>query len=397
MAAPVIREPDFPFTRTDPLSPPPEVAALRAAAPVTAVRLAGGQRAWLVTRHADVRAVLGDPRFSSDISRPGFPAVQAAAPAAVPPAAFMALDPPRHTRYRSALINEFGTRRIAALRPAIRTLVDERIARMRAAGGPADLVEHLALPVPSLVICALLGVPFDHVDYFQQRSRVVLSRSATTGEVSRANRELAELIAGVIEAKRGEPGDDVLSRLIRHEAAFTVEEMTTMAVVLLTAGHETTASMISFGVLNLVREPGVWAAMARHPERAGPVVEELLRLLTVIQFGVPRMATADLVLGGVRIRAGDGVIALLAGGNLDPDAYPDPGRLDPQRSGPRHLAFGHGIHLCLGHSLARAELAIVFEAAFRAFPGLRMADPGQRVEFDENAFVYGPEKLIVDW
>ncbi|MDT8913509.1 cytochrome P450 [Amycolatopsis sp. PS_44_ISF1] len=397
MATAVTGEPDFPFSRADPYAPPPQVAALRAAAPVAAVRLAGGRRAWLVTRHADVRTVLGDPRFSSDVSRPGFPMVQAAAPAAVPPAAFMALDPPRHTRYRSALIHEFGPRRIAALRPVIGGLVDGQIARMRAAGGPADLVEHLALPVPSLVICALLGVPFGHVGYFQQRSRVVLSRSAATGEVNRANRELAELIAGVIEAKRAEPGDDVLSRLIRHEAGFTVEEMTTMAVVLLTAGHETTAGMISSGVLTLVREPGVWAALARHPERTGPLVEELLRLLTVLQFGVPRTATADLVLGGVRIRSGEGVIALLAGGNLDPDAYPDPGRLDPRRSGPRHLAFGHGIHLCLGHSLARAELSIVFEAAFRAFPDLRMAVPEKHVEFAENAFVYSPDKLMVDW
>ncbi|MFC9842327.1 cytochrome P450 [Streptomyces sp. NPDC060223] len=387
----------FPAPRHDPLLPSPAYAAHRAETPVARVRLASGQSVWLVTGYHDVRAVLADARFSSEILRPGFPQIQAAAPTSVPPAAFMVLDPPAHTRYRAPLIGEFTTRRIAALEPRIRSIVESQAEVLAKQPRPADLVELFALPVPSLVICELLGVPYEKAEFFQSRSQVVLSRVASTEEVDRANQDLFDLIAAVVETKRAHPGDDVLSRLIAHESAFTLDEIVTVAVVLLTAGHETTANMISLGVLRLLHEPEIWQSLAQGTRDPGPVVEELLRLLTVVQSGVPRVAIEDVMLSGTLIRAGEGVIALLAGANHDPAVFGAPERIHPERVGPRHLAFGYGLHLCLGHTLARAELRVVFETLPRLFPNMRLPRDGAPPLFADGAFVYGVEGLNVEW
>ncbi|HEX3779119.1 MAG TPA: cytochrome P450 [Pseudonocardiaceae bacterium] len=396
--------PAFPMRRDCPFDPPPELTRLRAEQPISRVRIWDGSTPWLITRHQDVRAVLADRRFSSDPTRPGYPGRSAGGQLRRQrgPGSFLTMDDPEHARHRRKLISEFTVRRTESLRPMITEAVDGLLATMAAGPRPVDLVTAFALPLPSLVICRLLGVPYADHEFFQQRSRDMLDTRADPEHNLRAAKELGAYVYGLVKAKVADPGDDLLSRLVTSWLAtgeLTAREITSMAMLLLVAGHETTANMIGLGVLLLLRDPAAATTIreATDPAVANGAVEELLRLLTITHLGRRRVATEDVDLGGTLIRAGDGVIAAADVANRDPAVFADPDRFDPLRQPNHHVAFGFGVHQCLGQPLARLELQIGYPALLRAFPGLALAVDAADISYRAELPIYGVDALPVTW
>ncbi|MEV0429365.1 cytochrome P450 [Micromonospora sp. NPDC050495] len=396
--------PAFPFLspRAQPFIPVGEPDLARLDGPVTRVRLPFGGWAWLVTRHADVRALLRAPGLSSNPYRPGFPVLNPIPPEQESAAgAFIYLDGVEHSRLRKMLLPEFMLRNIRRIEPLIEQTVVDALERMRAAGPPADLISSFALPVTSMTICHLLGVPYAEHERFQRQSLAIMDRASGPAEINAALADLGALMFELIQAKRVEPGDDLLSRLtVDHvvPGELGVEELLGIGMLLLIAGHETTANMIGLSVLALLEHPEHLAALRDDPERAPDLVEELLRYLTVVRAGLPRLALEDIEIGGQRIRAGEGVVAMLPLANRDPAVFPDGDRLDPGRADVhQHLAFGFGVHQCIGQPLARAELRIALVELARRLPDLRCAVPAGEVPWRPNAVTFGLAELPVTW
>ncbi|MER8002296.1 cytochrome P450 [Streptomyces sp. NPDC095613] len=399
------RTPDMPVhIRRDRFDPAPELGRLRTEQPVSRVRLVTGAPAWLVTRYEDVREVLGDSgRFgNSEDGRPAgapplrVPDTEAEVPRLWSPGNLLAYDPPEHTRLRRLVTGEFTVKRMRRLRPRIEAIVTEHLDAMERSGPPADLVQSFALPIPSLVICELLGVPYTDRADFQHRSNIRLDLSLGLDRRVAAMRESQEYMAGLVAAQRKRPGEDMLGMLVReHGDEISDEELTGLADLLLIAGHETTSNMLGLGTLFLLRNPG-HLAWARQDEHIDAVVEELLRHLSIVHTVIPRVVRADTVVSGQPLKAGDLVVCSLPAANRDPALTADPDRFDPGRK-VSHLAFGHGIHHCLGAPLARMEMRIAYPALLRRFPALRPAVPFEEVRFRMYSVVHGLESLPVAW
>jgi cytochrome P450 len=397
---PDTRVPAYPMRRDCPFDPPPELGRMRAEDPVTRVRLWDGSRPWLITGYADQRAVLADHRFSADVRRPGYPHVTAASQARRRRSrAFISMDEPEHGRYRKMLTGTFMIKRVEALRPRIQRIVDDLIDAMLADGPPADLVSAFALPVPSLVICELLGVPYADHDFFQRCSRVLVSSRSTPEDAVAAADELKDYLVRLLARKADDPADDLLSRLVVEQAeTMTRSQLADMAVLLLVAGHETTANMIALGTLTLLQHPDQLAELrAGDPALVASAVEELLRYLNIVHSGRRRVAVEDVEIGGRLIRAGEGVIVATDSGNRDATAFPDPDVLDIHRRARHHVAFGYGVHQCLGQPLARVELQVVYGTLYRRVPTLRRAVPLEEIRFKHDMLVYGVHELPVSW
>ncbi|MGW0808573.1 cytochrome P450 [Nonomuraea sp. NPDC002799] len=394
--------PEFPMARAAgcPFDPPPALRARQDAGPLTKVRLWDGSTPWLVTRYAEQRALLADPRVSSDITRPGYPG-QTAVPADGSPISFILMDDPEHARLRRMVTAPFTIKRVEAMRPAVQKIVDDLIDDLLAGPNPVDLVEAFALPVPSLVICELLGVPYADHDFFQANSKTIINRDATPEQRTAAFGALAGYLDGLVGEKLAHPGDDLLSRLAERVKAgeLSRREAAPMGVLLLIAGHETTANMIALGTLALLEHPGQLALLrqADDPKLVAGAVEELLRYLNITHNGRRRVALADIEIAGEVIRAGDGLIMANDVGNRDSAAFPDPDRLDLRRDARHHVAFGFGVHQCLGQPLARMELQVVYSTLYRRIPGLRLAADLSEIPFKHDGSVYGVYQLPVTW
>jgi cytochrome P450 len=395
--------PAFPMTRGCPFDPPPELGRLRAEAPVSRVRLWDGSTAWLIAGYDEQRAVLADPRFSADATRPGYPHVSAGSAARRARfRTFISMDNPEHDVYRRMLTANFMIKKVEALRPRIQDIVDGLIDDMLRGTPPVDLVTAFALPVPSLVICELLGVPYAEHAFFQRCSRTIVSTISTPEETVAALDELRAYLTGLIEAKNAEPADDLLSRLVIERlrtGEMTRAQIADMAMLLLVAGHETTANMIALGTLALLNHPDQLAELreSRDPALVAGAVEELLRYLSITHSGRRRVALEDVEVGGQLIRAGEGVIAANDSANRDETAFPAPDRLDIHRRARHHVAFGYGIHQCLGQPLARVELQVVYGTLYRRVPSLRPAVDLDRIPFQHDGFIYGVYELPVTW
>ncbi len=286
------------------------------------------------------------------------------------------------------------------LRPRIQEIVDERIDAILDAGPPADLVPALSLPVPSEVICELLGVPYERHEFFQSRSMMLLSHRVPAEQRFDALRELFGFLDELVSAEEAKPGDNLLGRQVtRHGPGRDADhrDLVSLAFLLLVAGHETTANMISLGVLAVLRDPATLMTAVTDPDRTPGAVEELLRYFSIADTGTGRIALADTEIGGTVVRTGEGVIVSLLAANHDPAAFPDPGTLDPARRIRQHVAFGSGPHQCLGQSLARAELEIVYRTLIQRIPALRLAVPLDELPVKDDAFVYGLHELPVIW
>jgi hypothetical protein len=288
------------------------------------------------------------------------------------------------------------------MRPRVQEIVDEQLDRMLAGPNPADLVAGLALPVPSLVICELLGVPYADHDFFQETSTAILHQEITPEQRSAAAAALFDYLDTLIEARLTNPADDMLSGLAGRIRAgeLTRQEATEIGVVMLLAGHETTANMISLGTLALLEHPDQLALLRANldnPTLVASAVEELLRYLTIVHGGRRRAALEDITVAGQTIRAGDGMILVNETGNRDPAVFPDPDRLDLERDARGHLAFGFGVHQCVGQPLARLELQIVYRTLLRRAPNLELAVDPDRVPFKHDGIIYGLHELPVRW
>ncbi|MEK6440929.1 cytochrome P450 [Pseudonocardia sp. T1-2H] len=393
--------PTFPMQRTCPFSPPAEYGELREATPITRALLPSGRHAWLVTRHADVRAMLADPRFSSDRRHPDFPRlIKFPQPSLNFTPSLIGMDPPEHGPARRAVVGEFTVKRIQALRPRIQEIVDDCIDAMLAGPRPTDLVQALSLPVPSLVICELLGVPYADHEFFQSRSKLLFSRTTSPQARQVGIDELRSYLDDLVTGKEREPSEDLLGRQVLRQRQTATEDhaaLVSLAFLLLIAGHETTANMISLGTVALLENPEQLAIIRADPGNTPAAVEELLRYFTIVDTATSRLALEDVELGGVHIRAGEGVIALGNAANRDPEAFEDPDALDVERGARHHVAFGFGAHQCLGQNLARTELQIVFDTLFQRIPQLRLATAVGNLPFKDDVVIYGLHALPVTW
>ena len=389
--------------RRDAFNPTPELRKIRETDGVRTVTNAFGMTVFLVTRHEDIKDVLSDHQRFSNTRPPGFvlpgaPSVPEEEQTSARAGNLLGLDPPEHQRLRRMLTAEFTIRRMKRLEPRIVEIVEAQLDAMKKAGPPADLVASFALPIPSLVICELLGVPYDDRDDFQRRSARQLDLSIPMAERLKLVRRGREYMSTLVERARQQPGEDILGRLVReHGTELTDDELIGVAGLLLLAGHETTSNMLGLGTLALLRHPDQLAAVRDDPGAIGPAVEEMLRWLSIVHSAIPRITTTDVEVAGVPIPAGQLVFVSLPSGNRDPDFIDSPEVLDIRRGAPGHLAFGHGVHHCLGAPLARMEMRIAFPALLRRFPTLELAEDFEDVAFRSFHFIYGLRSLEVTW
>ena len=398
--------PDYPMARNPvcPFAPPPDVMALADIKPLSRVRIWDGSTPWLVTGHEAVRELFSDARVSVDDRLPGFPHWNEGMLSTVHkrPRSVFTADGEEHTRFRRMLSKPFTFKRVEGLRPTIQQVTDESIDAMLAGPQPADVVTAIALPVPSVVISQLLGVPYEDAEMFQHHANVGLARFATGEDTAKGATSLFKYLAQLVEAKMENPAEDAVSDLAERVKAgeLSVKEAAQLGTGLLIAGHETTANMIGLGVLALLQNPEQAAVIrdAEDPKITANAVEELLRYLSIIQNGQRRVAVEDIHIAGEVIRAGEGIIIDLAPSNWDAQAFTEPDRLYLHRSGAdRNVAFGYGRHQCVGQQLARAEMQIVFGTLFRRVPTLELAIPFEDVPFKDDRLAYGVYELPVKW
>jgi nocardicin N-oxygenase len=390
----------FPFSDPEGLVIDPQFAALRENEPVARIALPYGGDGWLLTRYDDNRALLTDRRFSRAAAvGPGVPRLT------VEPAGEAALamtDPPDHSRLRRLVAPAFAARRIERLRPRIRDVARELLARMRAAGPPADLVAAFALPLPLTVIFELLGVPMaDRHRFTDLADRLVSWTAYTQQQVQDAVDELSDYLFDLITERRARPSDDLLGALVQArdlDDRLSEEELVTLCGTLLAAGYENVANAISNFTVLLAEDPTRPARLRAEPDLIPVAVEEMLRY-SMAGLGVshPRIATENVDISGVRINRGEAVFASLPAANHDPAVFAHPERLDLDRDPTGHLAFGHGVHVCLGARLARAELRIALAELVRQLPGLRLAVPADQVDWKAGLTVRGPRSLPIAW
>ncbi|MEV0646987.1 cytochrome P450 [Phytomonospora sp. NPDC050363] len=390
-------EATLPFQRTG-FDPVAAIGELRAERPIVRLDVPIGPATWLVTRYDDVRAVLGDTeRFSNDFSN-----VTELADVGISvemnPGGLGFTDPPDHTRLRRLLTPEFTMRRLKRLVPRIEAIVAECLDDLERRGPGADLVETFAVPIPALVVCELLGVKYaDRVDFLRQAE----DRFDVSGDILNsigAIGQSLDYLEDLVARERRDPGDGLLGALLREHPEIDDRELAGIADGVLTGGHDTSTSMLALGSLHLLMNPADRDAMVGDDVRAGALVEELLRYMTVVQVAFPRFVREDLTVGGQSLSKGDMVICSLSSANRDEHIGADLGQVVAGRAtSSSHMAFGYGIHRCVGAELARMELRIAYPALLRRFPGLRMAVPFEDLRFRELSIVYGVERLPVEW
>ncbi|BCK72912.1 cytochrome P450 [Streptomyces libani subsp. rufus] len=391
----------FPFVPAPRLEEEPLFAELREHEPISRVRLPYGGDAWLVTRYADVKAVLGDPRFGRTATT--LPEVPRLQPAPASEGVLMSMDPPDHSRLRRAVAGVFTVRRVNDLRPGAEAIAEQLLDDMASVGAPTDLVTDYALPLPVRVICDLLGVPFaDHPKFLEWSDALLSTTARTDQEITAAGEELAHYIAELAAQRRRKPTGDLLSELARIQdteiGRLSGAEMVALARDLLIAGHETTASQIANFTYALLSHPRELAELRRRPELLPTAVEELLRYVPLGSGAFRcRVATEEVEIGGVLIRPGEAVVAPTVSANRDAEVFVAPTHLDLERCPNPHVAFGFGVHHCLGAQLARMELQVALGALLRRFPDLRLAGAEPDIQWKAGLHIRGPIRLPVQW
>ena len=374
----------------DPINPAPELARIRSEQPVFGVRRTLPLTMWLITKYADARELLSSHDTSNSLGRSESVAAQ--------PGFLASLDPPDHTRIRRMLTGQFSMRRLTALRPYISEITTKFLDQMEASGAPVDLMQAFALPLPSLVICELLGVPFEDQPEFQRRSDTMLDVSVSREQQAENTREMNAYMQSLVNRHRRDAGDDILGMLIRdHAGELTDEELVGIGNILLVAGHETTANTIGLGTLLLLQHPDQLALLRDDAELITAAVEEILRYLSIVHTGSPRVILNDMIIGGQLLKAGDVAMVSLPSANRDSDFMTDPDVFDVTRQPQAHLTFGHGIHQCLGQQLARLEMSVALPALLHRFPTLSLAASVSDLTFRGDGPVNGVRELPVRW
>jgi cytochrome P450 len=360
-----------------------------------------GHVGWLATGYDVARDVLRSSRFrvhphrslqSTGAKRAEVRGVTRA------PEVLISADPPRHTRQRRALARQFSVRGVRTLRPRIQRIVDVHLDAMARAGPPVELVETYALPIPSLVICELLGLPHTAQDVLHRYTETQTNFASDADDLVARYQEFSQYVLTAIRDKRVRPGDDLLSELARH-GELPEDEQVNVAMLMALAGHHTTASMVAQGAFVLLRDRSRWQALLDDPTLLDGAIEELLRYAPILPTNPgTRTAIEDVDIGGVTVRAGETVTISLAAANRDAERFPQPDAFDPVRGDAGHLAFGHGIHICIGQHLARVEMELSLGGLLRRFPTMRLAVAANDVEMasDDHRFD-APIRLPVAW
>jgi cytochrome P450 len=380
-----------------PLAPPAEFADWRAE-PGLRQAMFHGNPIWVVSRYRDIRAALVDPRLSAKTLPDAMMPTDADNKI---PVVFARTDDPEHHRIRRMLTSNFTFRRCEAMRPQIQEMVDHYLDEMISNGPPADLVRDFGLPVPSMVIALLLGVPTEDLALFQENTSKGLDQHSSDEEKTQAFGSMYAYLVELVGRKVREPGDDLISRLVTEYVATGQLDQATAAitsVIMMQAGHETTANMLSLGTVALLEHPEVFQRLGQSDDPAviANIVEELMRYLTIVVSQVDRVATEDLELGGQLIRAGEFVMMNLLAGNWDSEYVDDPETLDIEQNTRGHLGFGYGVHQCIGANIARVEMQVAFSTLARRLPGLRLAVSPDALKFKESD-IYGMKELPVSW
>ena len=395
--------PAFPPRRTDPFAPPPEYAQWRDRCPVQKVRFPNGQEVWAITNHKGVRDILLKhdlEDLTANRFDPQFPALRAGVAGGKPDGAnILYMDEPEHGRMRRMVAPVFTHKKAMAMRDGIQESVDRALDDMIAAGPPCDLQTSLSLVIPSLVICQLLGVGYEHHPFFQSVTDRLLSRDTPKEKFQPLLESLHRFVTELIEQEAADPDpENILGHLLNHEPAgdITRSQIAGMAMVLIIAGHETTATTISMTLIQLLRT-GQWDQLVADPALAPKLVEEALRTQSIADNTMLRLAKRDFELQGQTIRAGERIVALMAAANHDPAVFEDPTTLNPSRKNRQHVGLGHGVHVCLGQNLARVELNVVFQTLARRLPTIQLDCPEADLDWKHDGFVFGVREVPVRW
>lgn len=398
-------EVDFPLLRKCPYAPPEEYRTMRASGTPAPGRLYDGKRIWLITRYEQARAVLGDPRFSSDITNPGYPVYAEAFEGSRAFPMLFTMDPPQHSVQRKAVVSEFTGRRAEELRPEMQRKADELIDAMLAEGGSADLVEKFAGPFSGTITCWALGMEYADMQAWldgnrdvREKAKSVVDTEDIAAEVNNRMMALQEYFMRFVDAKEESPGDDPISRVIeKHVTTGTLgkAELASLCFLIFIAGQTPVQAMLSVGVALLLEHPDQIAVLRDDPASLPSAADEMMRMVSPLDL-MPRVALEDVEVGGLLIRAGEGVVVANGAANRDPAEYPDPERLDVRRAARGHLAFGSGIHRCLGAGLTRIGLEVAYGTLFRRLPGLRLAVPLDEA-YDRPSWHPEVERLPVTW
>ncbi|ARF76228.1 cytochrome P450 [Kitasatospora albolonga] len=398
---PGAEEKTFPYARACPFSPPAEYDEM-VKEDVSQVTLDGsGLRIWTVTGYRTIRELLTDPRLSASRKHANFPFYFIAPPEYRTETSFIGYDGEAHARTRRKAALTFTSRQVKRLRPRIEEIVDDHIDKMLALTPPVDFHRVFSLAVPMTVICELLGIPQDQHDFFIKHGTALLGGHSSTEERQAAIVEVNAYVSDLIQLKKKEPGDDLLSRAMAdYEASgeeYTDRDLFNMVRLLMNGGHETTASQISLGTACLLENPDQLELLRNDPALVKPAVEELVRIATIGDTAIPRVALEDIEVAGKVIRKGDGILFLGLAANRDPEVFPEPEKLIISRGSRKHLGFGHGVHHCIGADLARLELEIVWSKLFARVPTLRLDKPFLEIPRKEGAVIYGLWGLPITW
>lgn len=391
------------------MRPSDQYVELRAGAPLARITLPSGRTAWLITRYEHVRGFLANPNVTTSRLHPNFPFYLPLSRKLREDvnASLMSLDPPEHTVLTRMVIPEFTHKRAQKLRPRVQKIVDEHVTTMLNGDRPADLVEALCRPVASQVICEVIGVPYHDREIFHSTSKVMASRTSSSKERDEADATLRGYLSDLVAVKAKEaeepgavPGDHLIGRVIaknQEQRVLGLDDIAALCVSLLSAGHETTANVMSLGTVLLLENPEQLAAIRADPSRTPGAVEEILRHTSITDPSGLRVALADIEVGDMVVRKGDAVVVSTAAANWDDSVFAHPEKLDFDRDAGHQLAFGHGIHRCVAQNLARVEIEIVFNTLFARIPGLRLAAPVEELSFKDGALLYGIHTLPVTW
>jgi cytochrome P450 len=396
---PYRRDPACPF------DPDKEFSRLRAEEPISRVSLNGGDTAWLITRFADAKEILADLRFSSELTPMGIvlpdPENRTLAEELKDrqPGTFIEYDPPEHTRLRRMIAGEFSDTRMRALRPRIVEIVNDHLDAMEAAGSPVDLVPVFALPVPTTITRELLGLEPEYDFDFAGLTAIMTDVMAPIEQLIPARDEMRSHMRALVSRIRANPtSDNLIGRLmLANGDAVSDAELTGIALLFLVAAHETTAMMLSIGTLALLHNPDQLAILRANPEIIDDAADELVRYISIPNHGEVRTALEDVTINGITIKRGDTVVVSLPSANRDEERWTDPDRLDFTRPPQTHLAYGHGIHYCIGKSLAKLEMNVAYPALFNRFPNLRLDVPFEEVPFRWSNVTHGVHSLPVAW
>lgn len=389
----------FPQQREDPFRPPARYEQWREEAGAVEIELHSDQHAWVVVRYDEAREVLAHPAISVDAQHPHFPRVRKGVTSRANDTMLRHMDAPIHGKFRRMMARQFTAKRVNELHPELERIVTETIDAMLAKGGPIDLHQEVSLVIPTKVICALLGVDYAISGEIQRLSNLTTAASTPADELAAAAQAMYGLLDAEINAQYDNPRNGLIGTLIEESRKGEIEHRQILGQVFMTivAGHETTANTISMGMLQLFADPQLRARVTEDLTLVPGMVEDMIRMHSLVDGTLSRVAKEDIVVGGAEIKAGDGVVVNISAPNYDPRRWNEPYKLDIDRNDRDHVSFGAGVHMCLGQNLARAELYLAFEQLLTRIPGLRVADGDDAVEMQNDGFIYGVRKLTVDW